>query len=93
VVWLAYAEHLLLNAARLWVDANLDQKQRLQRVIFPNGVEFLDGEVLTSGTASLFNTLREIDLPIEHLASPTVPSWNRVVTWLREVDSFRQMAA
>jgi site-specific DNA recombinase len=68
---LAYAEHLLLNAARLWTDANLDQKQRLQRVIFPNGVEFRDGEVLTSGTASLFNSLRGIDLPFEHLASPT----------------------
>lgn len=68
---LAYAEHLLLHAARLWIDANLDQKQRLQRVIFPNGVEFLDGEVLTSGTASLFKTLREIDLPFERLASPT----------------------
>ncbi len=27
------------------------------------------------------------------VASPTVPNWNRVVNWLREVDSSRQMAA
>jgi uncharacterized protein YaeQ len=28
----AFAEHLLTNAARLWIELGLDQKQRLQRV-------------------------------------------------------------
>jgi hypothetical protein len=28
-----------------------------------------------------------------NLASPMVPSWNRIVSWLHEVDSFRKMAA
>ncbi len=32
---LAFAEHLLTNAARLWMEASLDQKQRLQTVFFP----------------------------------------------------------
>jgi hypothetical protein len=27
------------------------------------------------------------------VASPAIASWNRVVAWLYEVDSFRQMAA
>ena len=29
-----FAEHLLTNAARLWLEASLDQRQRLQRVLW-----------------------------------------------------------
>ncbi len=29
---LGFADHILTNAARLWLEASLDQKQRLQRV-------------------------------------------------------------
>ena len=36
------------NASRLWVDASLDQKQRFQSVMFPDGLRF-DGE--SFGTA------------------------------------------
>jgi len=34
---LAFAEHLLANVARMWAEAALDQKQRLQRVLFRLG--------------------------------------------------------
>jgi hypothetical protein len=40
---LGFADHILTNAARLWLDASLDQRQRLQQVIFPEGLQF-DGE-------------------------------------------------
>ena len=40
---LAFSEHLMMNAARLWLEASLEQKQRLQEVLFPNGLWF-DGE-------------------------------------------------
>jgi hypothetical protein len=33
----------LTNAGRLWMELDLDQKQRLQQVPFPEGVRF-DGE-------------------------------------------------
>jgi hypothetical protein len=35
---LGFAEHVLGNAARLWLDATADQRQRLQRVLFPRRV-------------------------------------------------------
>lgn len=54
---LAYAERLLLNTARLWLDANLDQKQRLQRVIFPKGLEFIDGSFKTPRNLFTFQQL------------------------------------
>ena len=37
---LAFAQHVLMDAARLWEQAAPDQKQRLQRVVFPQGLVF-----------------------------------------------------
>jgi site-specific DNA recombinase len=37
---LAFADHLLLNVARMWAEASPDQKQRLQRTLFPRGVTY-----------------------------------------------------
>jgi hypothetical protein len=42
---LAFAEQLLPSAANVWMQASLDQKQRLQTLFFPEGVEF-DGNRL-----------------------------------------------
>lgn len=38
---LNFSQHVLLNAARLWVSFSLDQKQRIQKVIFPKGLTYL----------------------------------------------------
>ena len=40
---LAFAGHVILNAARLWTEFSSDQKQRLQKVLFPQGVTFAKG--------------------------------------------------
>ena len=37
---LAFAEHLLWNAARLWIELGLDQRQELQQVLLPQGLGF-----------------------------------------------------
>ena len=39
---LAFAEHLVSNVSRLWIEAELDQRQRLQKV-FPEGLSY-DGK-------------------------------------------------
>jgi hypothetical protein len=41
---LQFAEHVLLNAARLWTEFSLEQKQRFQKVLFPQGVRFSEGK-------------------------------------------------
>src|SRR5438093_10596864 len=42
---LAFAERVLPSASNLWVQSSLAQKQRLQQVVFPDGVRF-DGDML-----------------------------------------------
>ena len=56
---LAFAEHVILNAARLWTEFSSDQKQRLQTVLFPEGVTFADGKFGTAATCPLFKLLEK----------------------------------
>jgi hypothetical protein len=54
---LAFAEHLAVRADRLWVAASLDQRQRLQRVLYPSGLVIRENRLVrTRPTLLLFNT-------------------------------------
>lgn len=68
---LAFAERVLPRAADLWVQASLEQRQRLQQLFFPDGVVF-DGKgfVRTGVSTHAFKYLTPV-LPAENnLASP-----------------------
>lgn len=57
---LAFAEHLVTRASRLWLEAGLNQRQRLQKLFFPDGLSF-DGEAFrTPITCPFFNDLGRI---------------------------------
>ena len=93
---LEFADKIILRPARLWVESALEQKQRLQRTLFPSGVEF-DGEEFGTASTSLFFTLLERDLEDDYgLASPTgfepvlSPCWNTLLQHLKTLDSLRQ---
>jgi hypothetical protein len=55
---LDFAEMLLLNASNLWKAAPPEQKQRLQRVLFPEGVTYSDGKYRTAVTSLLFSGIQ-----------------------------------
>jgi site-specific DNA recombinase len=57
---LSFAEDLLLNIAGVWERFSLDQKQRLQEVLFPNGVEYQDGVYRTQQMSFLFRGLESV---------------------------------
>ena len=54
---LNFAEHIILNAARLWMEASSDQKERLQKVFFPKGVTFANGSYGTTEMCPFFNLI------------------------------------
>ena len=68
---LGFAEHVLGNAARLWFEATSEQKQRLQRVLFPEGLRYRDGGFGTVVTCFAFTTLERNTEVGSGLASPT----------------------
>lgn len=55
---LSLAKHVLLNAARLWQELSLEQKQRFQKLLFPQGIEIENGEVRTAETCCVFSLLQ-----------------------------------
>lgn len=54
---LDYAEHIMLAPGRQWLDCLLDQRQRLQKALFPDGIAFADGEFGTTETCLLFRLI------------------------------------
>ena len=67
---LAFAENVLTDATGLWVAASLDQKQRLQNVLFPEGLTF-DGKAFgTAATCLAFKQLEDLDASGNGMASP-----------------------
>ena len=71
-VILAFAERVLPRAWDLWVQASLNQKQRLQQLFFPDGIGF-DGKrfVRTAVTTHVLNYLTCADGSENQMASPT----------------------
>jgi len=68
---LNFSQYVFLNADRLWGEASLEQKQRLQGVLFPGGVTFLEGTFGTAKTCIAFNLLQTSTPPTDALVSPT----------------------
>jgi hypothetical protein len=68
---LAFAERVLPSASNLWVQASLNQKQRLQQLFFPEGVRF-DGKgfVGTGVTLPVFNYLTPVSELKKDLVGP-----------------------
>jgi hypothetical protein len=57
---LEFAEHLLANASRLWMEASPNKRQQLQRVLFPEGLRFRDGGLGTAVSCFAFTQLAAI---------------------------------
>ena len=96
---LAFAEHLVGHSSRLWVEADLDQRQRLQKLFFPEGLTWAYGEFRTGVTCLYFTNLegisgaREEMVALMGLSSNPVWDSNRIYAWLHEVADLKAMAA
>ncbi len=67
---LGFADHLLTNAARIWLGATLDQRQQFQQAIFPEGLSFDGREFGTAATCLAFKQLPSPRDEKEGVASP-----------------------
>src|SRR5437764_8366906 len=66
---LDFAEMVLLNASNLWKSAPSEQKQRLQQVLFPEGVTYSEGKYRTATTCLLFSGMQSSTLKKEGLVA------------------------
>jgi hypothetical protein len=90
---LQFAQRMLLNPVEFWRTASLDQRQRFQRVLCPEGIAVSgQGIVGTPVTSRIFNLLQTISTDKTSLESLTISSWNQIISWLRQIDDLRQIA-
>jgi hypothetical protein len=68
---LAFAEHVVGDAAWIWSEANLEQRIQLQQVFFPRGLEFDGARFGTAATCLAFREIGETFGVENGLASPT----------------------
>ena len=68
---LTFAESVFVNAASLWRQSALDQKQRLQRVFFPEGLLFDGTGIRTTAMCLAFSYLLGAGVEKDGMASPT----------------------
>ena len=68
---LRYAVELLRQPAAAWRGADTDQKQRLQKVFFPDGVTFRAGRFETANKGILFSGLTGLSAGESRLVAHT----------------------
>ena len=66
---LAFAEHVIGNAAALWMNASAQDRLALQRAFFPNGLVWDGAGFRTALTCLLFSDLRQAGDPRNGMAS------------------------
>jgi len=88
---LAFAERVLPRAADLWVQASLEQRQRLQRLFFPDGVVFDRNRFVRTGLRThAFKYLTSVEPAENNLASLMPASWSQTVEWLRLLEGLHR---
>lgn len=62
-----FAEHFIHNIAQTWKNADLETKQRLQKIIFPEGVTYHFPSIRTTSLSCLFKVFEDSGGENEHL--------------------------
>jgi hypothetical protein len=86
-----FAEYLIKNAAHIWSEMGLDQKQRFQKVLFPEGLTFKAGKFGTAVTCIFFSMLQRVGSEKTNLASPMDSMLNSLIQGIQEIYSFREL--
>ena len=67
---LEYACNILDNLDTFWLNSKIDIKERLQKIIFPNGLRYESGVFRNGGTSSLFNIIGTLSVPSINMVLP-----------------------
>jgi len=88
---LDFACQLVTEAADVWPKLPLDQKQRLQKVLLPDGIVVgEDKQVRTDVTCSGFDMLQMVSGKKAMNPCLSCDTWNKIIGWLRQIYTFKQ---
>jgi DNA invertase Pin-like site-specific DNA recombinase len=64
---LGFAERVVMNASQMWLEADMEKRDILQRTLFPSNISYLDGRYLKSATCLLFKDLQTNTLELSNV--------------------------
>ncbi len=67
---LEYACNVLDNLDKFWLNSKIDIKERLQKIIFPNGLRYESGVFRNSQMSSLFKIIGTLSVPSINMVPP-----------------------
>lgn len=68
---LDYTCNMIANLDDVWLNANLDIKQRLQKLIFPKGLTYDLNKFRTPEISSLFKIIGTLSVPTYNMVPPS----------------------
>ena len=68
---LNFAKFFMANVTDLWINADLNLKQRFQALLFPDKIFYEDGKFRTTKTALIFKQLQSNPTTKSDLVAPT----------------------
>ena len=68
---LEYACNVLDNLDAFWVNSKIDIKERLQKIIFPNGLRYESGVFRNCQMSSLFKIIGTLSVPSINMVPPS----------------------
>lgn len=69
-LYVDYAFGVIANIDEMWANGSLDLKQRLQRLIFPQGLTYDLESFRTVGIASIFTKIGAFNAPYNKMVLP-----------------------
>jgi hypothetical protein len=92
---LTSAEEIITNAASLWKEGALEQRERLQWLLFPEGLKWDNGAFRTPSTCLSYYQLAQVPrgnlrdgVPSEWNFEPLTCSWLQIRGWLDRIQRF-----
>jgi len=90
---LEFAKQVVSDPAKIWQEASLDQRQRLQKVLTGGEIMLCEnGAVGTVVTTPIHSVLSMVETNKSQLERLIVASWNQIILWLRQIDQVRRAA-
>ena len=91
---LPLAEGVILDVRRLSTEGCSVQRRRLQNTIISESATYNRNEGFrTARTSLFFSRLEGISGANEGMVAQSVPSWNQINSWLKELDEVRKVFA
>jgi hypothetical protein len=72
-----------------WYMGEIEEKQKIQRLLWPKGAKIEKGNYQTPETPDILKLINEFDGKETNMVAQASASWNQLIIWLKDVQCLR----